>query len=121
MTDPYPTPHLLKSMKSRDVSWGEILEVLENPEVSFGPDDRGRYTHQRGNLCVVMAGERAVITVLLRQEESWTDTEARSRKKKVNTEDFCGNMSRLGRHRPHAFLDPLTGETVHCMGEYFTS
>lgn len=71
--DPHPTKHLLKQMDSRAVSWGEIVDVIDNPEVIFGPDERGRYTVQSGNLCVVMADNGAVITVLLRQKRQWCD------------------------------------------------
>jgi len=77
----YPTPHLLDKMAARDVTWGEIVKVIERPEVVFGPDYRGRKTVQRGELAVVVDSQGAVITVLLKQNEQWNDEQARSRKR----------------------------------------
>lgn len=75
----YPTKHVVEKMKSRNVTWGDILEVLEHPETIYGPDDQGRKNYQRGNLCVIAGNDKAVITVLLRQSNQWNDEEATHR------------------------------------------
>lgn len=75
----YPTPHLIAKMQARDVTWGEIVETVNKPDVSFGPDERGRMVHQKGQLAVVVGGNGGVITVLLRKEEQWNDDDARNR------------------------------------------
>lgn len=80
MSEYYPTDHLREKMTSRNITWAEILEVVERPEVTFGPDDKGRQTHQKGDLCVVVGRNRAVITVLLRQQQTWSDEQVASRK-----------------------------------------
>ena len=86
MTLFYPTPHLLEKLKLRNVSWGEIVDICEKPEVVYGPDPQGRKVLQKGDLSVVLAPGNAVITVLLRDAEKWTDEDARSREK-----FDCGN------------------------------
>ena len=78
--DPYPTKHLLENMKVRGVTWAEIVDVLENSEVVFGPDTKGRYVFQKEDLSVVVSKEGAVITVLYRQSEKWTSGEMYDRK-----------------------------------------
>lgn len=76
----FPTTHLIEKMKARKVTWGEIVETVEKPEVSFGPDERGRMVHQKGSLAVVVSRSNNVITVLFRQEKQWTDEDmARNR------------------------------------------
>lgn len=77
--DPHPTRHLVEKMNSRSVTWGEILEVINQPEATYGPDNRGRVNYQKGRLCVVVDKYDAVVTVLLRQEEQWDDAQARAR------------------------------------------
>lgn len=79
MKDVYPTKHVLEKLATRDVTWGQIVEVVENPEVIYGPDHRGKKILQRGKLSVVVAADGAVVTVLLRSEEQWDDGDARSR------------------------------------------
>ena len=76
---PFPTKHSLEAMAARNVTWGEIVDAVEKPEVSFGPDERGRMVHQKGLIAVVVAESGAVITVLLRQGTRWTDEDARNR------------------------------------------
>lgn len=79
----YPTNHLREAMASRDVTWAEIVEVVQKPEVSFGPDMQGRFVLQKGDLSVVVADrDGAVLTVLLRSETQWSNEDARSRKRK---------------------------------------
>lgn len=75
----YPTQHLLEKMKARDVKWAEVMEVIEKPEVVYGPDRQGRRNYQRGDLCVIVSGQNAVITVLIRNLEQWSDEDARNR------------------------------------------
>lgn len=74
-----PTPHLIQKMNDRKVTWAEVVDILDHPEVIYGPDNRGRRIHQKGDLSVVVSREGAVITCLLRQKEQWTDDEARNR------------------------------------------
>lgn len=80
--DPYPTKHLLENMKVRGVTWAEIVDVLENSEVVFGPDVRERFVFQKDNLSVVVSAKGAVITVLLRQGEPWDNREMVARASK---------------------------------------
>lgn len=75
----YPTKHLLKNMRDRHVSWAEIVDVVEKPEVISGPDMQGREVYQKGKLSVVVARSGDVITVLLRQEQQWTNEDAQKR------------------------------------------
>lgn len=79
MTDPYPTHHLLEKMKGRDISWKDIVAVIETADVVYGPDHKGRYVHQKGNLSVVATREGAVITALLKRDHKWDDKDARGR------------------------------------------
>lgn len=74
-----PTPHLLEKLKARNVTWAEVVDILERPEVVYGPDRQGRKVVQKGDLAVVLATNNAVITVLLRDAENWNDEEARNR------------------------------------------
>lgn len=76
----HPTDHLREKMATRNVTWAEIMSVVENPEVLYGPDHKNRYVAQRGNLSVVVSGSNgAVITVLLKSSGYWTDEEAKNR------------------------------------------
>ena len=80
--DPYPTKHLLDNMRVRGVTWAEIVDVLENSEVVFGPDVRERFVFQKDNLSVVVSAKGAVITVLLRQGEPWNNQQMIARASK---------------------------------------
>lgn len=86
--DLFPTDHLREKMKERDVSWGEIIDVVNYYENAYGPDEKGRMTFQKGDLCVVADNKGAITTVLLRQEKTWTDTEMKI---------IRDNMEELGR------------------------
>lgn len=79
----HPTPHLVEKLKVRDVTWGNILDCLEHPEVVY-PDKLDRKRYQKGDLCVVANRKGAVITVLLRKEDQWTDEDARNRSRDGN-------------------------------------
>lgn len=93
MTLFYPTPHLLEKLKLRNVSWGEIVDICEKPEVVYGPDPQGRKVLQKGELAVVLAPGNAVVTVLLRDAEKWTDQKARDRRVEICV--FCYHPKEL--------------------------
>lgn len=78
----YPTKHLLKNMRERHVTWAEIVDIIDHPEVISGPDMQGRSVYQKGKLSVVVARKGDVITVLLRQEQQWTNEDAQKRDRK---------------------------------------
>ena len=75
----YPTKHLVKNMRERHVTWGEIVDIVDHPEVVTSPDMQGRQLYQKGKLSVVVARNGDVITVLLRQEQQWTNEDAKKR------------------------------------------
>lgn len=75
----YPTRHVVEKMNARNITWAEILEIVEKPEVTFGPDTRGRKVLQKDDLAVVVGSDNAIVTVLLRDEDQWTDEDARKR------------------------------------------
>ena len=74
-----PTPHLIEKMNARNVTWAEIVDILDHPEVVYGPDARGRRVHQKDDLSVVASKNGDVITVLLRQTDEWTNEDAQER------------------------------------------
>ena len=75
----YPTKHLLKNMRERHVTWAEVVDIIERPEVVSGPDMQGREVYHKGKLSIVVARNGDVITVLLRQEKQWTNEDAQKR------------------------------------------
>lgn len=77
--DYFPTKHLREKMAARNVTWAEIVDILDMPEVSFGPDFQGKRVLQKGDLAVVVGRDNAVITVLLRDADEWDDAQASSR------------------------------------------
>lgn len=77
--DIFPTDHLREKMQARLITWADIVEVNSKPDVVYGPDERGRRVLQRGSLSIVVDKQGNVITALLRQEEQWTDEDARKR------------------------------------------
>lgn len=92
----WPSKHALSSMSKRDISWGQVLEVLNAPEVTYhntAPSDGNRgVVHQRGHLFVVTMPTPhrhtddgvpvfRVMTVGLRQEDQWSDADVRNRPK----------------------------------------
>lgn len=81
--DLHPTDHLIEKMKERDVSWGEIIDVVNRYENSYGPDEKGRMIFQKGNLCVVAERNGAIVTVLLRSEKQWDADDVRTRGNEV--------------------------------------
>ena len=108
----FPTRHAAAKMAARDITWTEVLWVLEAPEVTYaattGPHaGKKSEINQRGNLYVVTATEprydfydrakeypmTAVITVGYRNVEQWTDADARNRDKDttVTTADGDGD------------------------------
>lgn len=76
----YPTRHAVEQMKARSLSWADVLEIVNEPEVTFGPDSRGRRVLQKGSLAVPVARDGAVITVLLRSQDQWTNEDVMNRK-----------------------------------------
>lgn len=82
--DIHPTNHLLEKMASRDITWAEIVDTVNNPKVVYGPDYKGRKNFQKGDICVIVDHDGAVITALLASEKQWEDEEVRNRKGKRN-------------------------------------
>lgn len=80
----HPTRHVIDQMKARDISWAEVVEIVEYPETSYGPDNRGRIVYQKHDLSVVTGRDGGVITVLLRNTEQWTNEDAKNRRKDNN-------------------------------------
>lgn len=79
----FPTRHAVQKMQDRDISWAEVVEIVDNPDVIYGPDYRGRRVIQKDDVAVVLGPNGGVITVLFRNEEQWTDEQVRSRKSKL--------------------------------------
>lgn len=77
--DIFPTEHLREKMQARLITWADIVEVNSKPDVVYGPDERGSRVLQRGDLSIVVDKNGNVITALLRQEDQWTDEDARKR------------------------------------------
>lgn len=74
-----PTKHALEKMELRNILWGETLDVIEKPTLTYGPDHKGRTVMQKDKLSVVVGSDLAVVTVLLRQDGDWTDEDVRQR------------------------------------------
>lgn len=73
-----PSAHALEAMERRAVSWSEVVEACEHATI-IEPPFEGRRRFHRGALCVVVAEDGTVVTVLLRASHQWTDAEARGR------------------------------------------
>lgn len=73
-----PSAHALETMTRRDVSWSEVIEACEHPTIAE-PPYQGRRRFHRGTLCVVVAEDGTVVTVLLRGAHQWDDEQARQR------------------------------------------
>ena len=65
-------------MSARGVSWGEVVETVTRAEISEPHDGKTRY--HRGALCVVVAPDGTVVTVLLRSLIQWEDCDVRARR-----------------------------------------
>jgi hypothetical protein len=75
------TDHARQKMALRSISKEDVFQIIRDPEVVTRSDDQ--HTLMRGALTVALApfGKRwRVITVLLREQEQWTDADARNRK-----------------------------------------
>ena len=101
----YPTKHAVQVMSARDITWAEVLEVLEAPEVLYQNTQRTTHVrsnvHQRGNLFVVSAMTAdfdrhdsdqstpmfAVITVGLRQQRTWCNADVVARNRILTKEE----------------------------------
>lgn len=73
-----PSQHAREAMARRAVSWGEVVSVVSRAEHFDRSGDRTRYF--RGSLCVVVASDGTVVTVLLRSQSQWNDSDARHRR-----------------------------------------
>ena len=102
----FPTRHVVGAMAERNITWAEVLWVLEEPAISYASTTgahAGKNTciKQRGSLYVVVANSPtfshhdtekahpmyAVITTGLRRTLVWNNTEAANRiKDNLNTE-----------------------------------
>lgn len=74
-----PSRHALAVMAARGVRWGEVVSTVSQVEVTDRHDGRTRYF--RGALCVVVADDGTVVTVLLRSQAQWDDCAARARRR----------------------------------------
>lgn len=98
MRDYFPTRHAAKAMAERSITWAEILEIIEKPEVTYESNTgknagKDSTIHQRGSLYVVVANSPtfsfhdsakqyplyAVITCGLRTTLVWNNEDARQR------------------------------------------
>lgn len=74
-----PSPHALCVMKDRGVEWREVVDTVRLYEVTDSHQGRRRF--YRGPLCVVVAEDGTVVTVLLRVQHRWKNEDARKRGK----------------------------------------
>lgn len=72
-----PSRHALEVMEARGVLWGEVVAAVRCASLTDATGDRKRYFH--GDLCVVVAADGTVVTVLWRASHQWTDAQARRR------------------------------------------
>jgi hypothetical protein len=92
--------HARDVMANRAIEFGEVLEVLRDYENRWSVDHwkgrptPGRAVYQRGKLAVVV-NERAtawwVVTVLLRENQQWTNEDARSRDSDAGSDSTAGS------------------------------
>jgi arginyl-tRNA synthetase len=80
LCDTVPSVHFLAKREARGVDWQTVRLALEKPSVvEQNGDGRARYV--RGDIAIVVQGystDRPVlITVLLRQQDQWTDEDVR--------------------------------------------
>lgn len=81
------TRHALDAMRRRLVEPEDLAEVLRDPATvetaGRGPRGESRWRFTRGDLCTVVAvhpgGRAAVLTVLLRSSDRWTDADVAAR------------------------------------------
>lgn len=88
-----PTMHLLRTMRSRDVSWAEVQEVLEGyttrrPAAPFhrGRPTPNRFMYTKDQLTVLVdesTDPPAILTVLLASQEQWSDADVRARNERA--------------------------------------
>lgn len=75
--------HALEVCRRRGVSRETVTKMIADPEVTQQAKD-GRTRYWRGNLCAVVAQDEGsdnliLVTVLLRQEDEWTDEDVAER------------------------------------------
>lgn len=84
----YLVSHAVRSMRAREVSMQEILDVIENYQQRWsvsthdGRPTPDRFIYQGKDLALVVVekpAELLVLTVLLNQQSQWTDDDARNR------------------------------------------
>lgn len=94
----FATRHAMQQMQLRGVTWSEVVDVLNNAEVTYkqGGDptvNQHATVFQAGKLFVVRADTAeylehdgswryAVLTVGLRSQEQWSDKDVRDRSKR---------------------------------------
>lgn len=75
------TEHARDVMKRRGITFEQVAEVVQR--ASIIEPHKGKRRFVRGDLCVVVAtdprGFKTVVTILLRSQDQWSDTDARNR------------------------------------------
>lgn len=74
------TNHAREVMKRRNISWDELVEVIERPDIIEPHQGKKRYV--KGKLCVVVAPSlhgKVIVTILLRDQNQWSDEDVRKR------------------------------------------
>lgn len=75
----HPTRHAAERMAARDVTWEDVLSAIRR---GSGHEHDGAWRIFYGDLMVVVGTDRpVVITVGLRSNEQWTDTDVRNRRR----------------------------------------
>ena len=102
----YPTRHAVDKMKNRDISWAEVLEIIEHPEVKWIDGDSSVY--QKGDLAVVVCNDGKIVTVLYRVQDEWTDEDVRNRKGESEKAEAVplyahAQCTRVGYHESHIY------------------
>lgn len=78
--------HAREQMRQRNVSFDEVVEILQRPEVVTSTEDADRRKFFGGDLCLVVADEKngrltfhVVVTILWRKGDQWTSEEMSQR------------------------------------------
>lgn len=72
-----PSRHAREVMEARGVLWGEVVAAVRCASLTDTTGERTRYFHD--DLCVVVASDGTVVTVLWRASHQWTDAQVRRR------------------------------------------
>ena len=73
----FPSAHARQKMTDRAVTWAEVVDVVERAELTEPHGGHRRYC--RAGLCVVVAENGCVVTILMRRTDPWTDADVRAR------------------------------------------